>query len=126
MAVAALMSGCLGADDEPRPASAASREISEVVHRLEEATLRGDWATLCEDLFSAAARARAGGPDCARLTREAGREIRRPSIQITAIRVRGARAAVDVRTRAAGQAEADDVLELRREGGEWRLEALGG
>jgi hypothetical protein len=126
MAVAALAPGCLGADEEARPATGAPREIAEVVQRLERATLRGDWTALCEDLFTEAARARAGGPDCARLTGEAGRAIRRPAIEIRAIRVRGARAFADVRTRAAGQAEVADVVELRREGGEWRVEALGG
>jgi hypothetical protein len=39
--------------------------------------------------------------------------------------LRGARARVEVTTRAAGQAELPDVLELRRERGEWRVEALG-
>ncbi|MGH2847314.1 MAG: hypothetical protein ACRDL0_15055, partial [Thermoleophilaceae bacterium] len=69
---------------------------------------------------------RAGGDDCERLTRSAAEGIARPSIQVRAIAVEGQRARVEVTTRASGQAEVPDVLELRREDGEWRVEALGG
>jgi hypothetical protein len=126
MALAAFGSGCLGDDEQPPRAQGAPREIAEVVHRLERATARGDWATVCRELFTTAARRRAGGADCARLTGEAGEGIARPAIEITAIRVRGERAEAHVRTRARGQAEVADVLALRRERGEWRVDALGG
>jgi hypothetical protein len=126
MAVAAFLTGCLGTDEEPMPATGAAREVAAVVERLERATARGDYGTVCDDLFTAAARERAGGDDCERLTRSAAEGIRRPSIDIEAIEIRADRARVDITTRAAGQAEVPDVLELRREGGEWRVEALSG
>jgi hypothetical protein len=126
MAAAALVTGCLGDEEAPRPATGAAREVAVVVERLERATAAGDWRTICEELLTGAARRRAGGTDCVRLTREAAREIERPAIRITAIRVRGASAQARVRTRAAGQAEVADTIELRREGGEWRVEALAG
>jgi stress response protein SCP2 len=44
---------------------------------------------------------------------------------LESIRIRGDAARVEVTTGAAGQAEVPSVLELRREGGEWRVEALG-
>jgi hypothetical protein len=124
MAVAVILAGCLGGDDEPRPASGAPKEIAEVVERLERAVAEGDYATVCEDLFTAAARERAGGEDCERQTGEAAEEIARPRIDVEAIEVRGDRARVRVTTRATGQAEVPDALELRREEGEWRVEAL--
>jgi hypothetical protein len=126
MAVAAFLTGCLGADEEPVPATGAARDVAVVVERLERTTARGDFATVCDDLFTAAARERAGGDDCERLTRSAAEEIRRPSIEIEAIDIRAGRARVEITTRAAGQAEVPDVLELRRERGEWRVEALTG
>jgi hypothetical protein len=126
MAVAAVGSGCLGGDEAPRPATGAAREIAVVVERLERATAAGDWRALCDELLTEAARRRAGGPDCVRLTREAAGRIERPAIRITAIRVRGTSARVGVRTRARGQAAVADVLELRRQDGEWRVDALGG
>ena len=124
MAVAALLPGCLGGDDEAVPAGGAARSIATVVERLERATAKGDYATVCDELFTAAARERAGGPDCERLTRSAGEGIARPRIEIDAIEIEGARARVEIVTLAEGQAEVPDVLELRREAGGWRVEAL--
>jgi hypothetical protein len=124
MALAALLAGCLGADEEPRPAAGAPREIAEVVQRLERATARQDYATICEELFTAAARERAGGDDCERLTRSAAAGIARPRIEVKAIAVQGERARVEIVTRASGQAAVPDELELRREQDGWRVEAL--
>jgi ketosteroid isomerase-like protein len=124
MAVAAFLAGCLGSDEEPRPASGAPRDIAAVVERFERATAERDFATVCDDLFTAAARERAGADDCERLTRSAAAGISRPRIETKAIEVQGDRARVEVTTRATGQAPVPEVLELRREGGEWRVEAL--
>jgi hypothetical protein len=130
MAVGGILTltGCsLGADEEPQRAAGPPAEIAAVVQRLERATAQRDWKTVCVELFTAAARERAGGGDCARLLREAAANVRRPEIEIRGIRVReGGRASVDVRTRAAGQQAVSDVLELRDEDGEWRVEALTG
>jgi hypothetical protein len=126
MALAVILTGCLGADEEPVPAGGAARDVAAVVDRLERATAEKDFATVCDELFTAAARERAGGRECPRLTGSAAEEIARPRIEIKAIEIRPGRARVDVVTRAAGQAEVPDVLELRREQGEWRVEALGG
>jgi hypothetical protein len=124
MAVALLGSGCLGADEEPEAVRGAPREIAQVVERLERATAAGDFAAVCDDLFTAAARERAGGDDCVGLTRSAAEGIERPSIALHAIQVEGERARVRVTTRASGQAEVPETIELRREEGEWRVEAL--
>ena len=124
MAVAAFLAGCLGADEEARPASGAPRDIAVVVQRFEQATAERDFAALCDELFTAAARERAGGDDCERLTRSAAAGIARPRIETKAIEVEGDTARVEVTTRATGQAPVPEVIELRREGGEWRVEAL--
>jgi hypothetical protein len=126
MAFAAFLAGCLGADEEPRPATGAPRAIAEVVQRLERATADRDFSVVCRDLFTAAARQRAGGRDCERLTRSAAAGVERPSLDLVGIDLEGASARVRVRTRATGQAARSDVLLLRRERGEWRVDALGG
>jgi hypothetical protein len=125
MAVAAFLTGCLGADEEPAPAGGAARDVAGVVERLEKATADGAFRTVCDELFTAAARERAGGEDCERLTRSAAEGIARPRIDIHAMELRRDLARVEITTRAAGQAEVPGVLELRREQGEWRVEALG-
>jgi hypothetical protein len=124
MAVALISSGCLGADEETRPAGGAPRAIAEVVGRLEQATAERDFAAVCEDVFTAAARERAGGEDCERRSRAAAADIRQPSLEIRSIEVSGARARVEVTTRAGGGSALREVLELRLEEGEWRVEAL--
>jgi hypothetical protein len=124
MAVAAFLAGCLGGDDDPMPAGDAARSIAAVVERLERATARGDFATVCDELFTAAARERAGGADCERLTRSAAEGIASPRIDVSAIDIQAGRAEVEIVTRAEGQAAVPDVLELRRETDGWRVEAL--
>jgi hypothetical protein len=124
MAVAAFLTGCLGEDEEVVPVGGAARSIAAVVERLERATARGDFATVCEELFTAAARERAGGADCERLTRSAAEGISHPRIDVRAIEIEAGRARVEIVTRAEAQAAVPDVLELRRESDGWRVEAL--
>jgi hypothetical protein len=124
MAVAVISSGCLGGDEETRPAGGSPREIAEVVQRLEEAVAERDFATVCEDVLTADARERAGGDDCEAEIRSAAEDVARPSLEMRAIEVKAESARVDVTTRASGQPELPEVLELRHEDGEWRVEAL--
>lgn len=122
-----LLGGCsLGADEEPRPATWAAQESASVVSRLERSSARHDWRTLCDELLSSAARGRAGGADCARLLRSSGEGVRRPRIELLGIELKGERARARVRTSARGQAALRDSIELVRERGEWRIEALSG
>ena len=116
--------GCLGGDDEPQPASGAAREVAAVVEHLERATREADFADVCEDILTAAARERAGGQECERQVSSAAEGVERPTIEIAAIDVKDDRASVEVRTEATGQAEVSDTLTLRNEGGEWRVQAL--
>src|SRR5215207_4426106 len=83
------------------------------------------YRTICDRLFTAQARKRAGGGECARQLGSAAEGVRRPRIEIEAIDVEGNRAAVKVRTRADGQARLTDALQLRRQRGRWLIEALG-
>jgi hypothetical protein len=81
--------------------------------------------TICDQLFTAQARKRAGGAECARQLRSATEGVKNPSIEIEAIDVKGNSATVKVRTHADGQARVTDELRMRRQGGRWLVEALG-
>ena len=60
-------SGCsLGGDDEAKPASGPPAQIAATVDRLERAVAERDYDTVCAQLFTAQARKRAGGAECAR------------------------------------------------------------
>jgi hypothetical protein len=117
--------GCsLGADEEPQPVSGAPKAIVATVERLERAVAERDYATVCGRLFTAKARERSGGGECAAQLRSAAEGVSRPSIRIEGIDVKGDRASVRVATQAQGQARLTDTLELRRQGGRWLIEAL--
>jgi hypothetical protein len=116
--------GCSLGNTESKPATGPAREVAKVVDRLESATAKGDWRAVCDDLFTARARASAGGRDCpAQLRSDAG-HLSRPRIDVLRITLKGRTAAVRVRSRAAGQPPLQDVIELRREGGKYRIDAL--
>jgi hypothetical protein len=120
------LSGCsLGGDDETKPASGAPAEVAATVDRLERAVAEREFATICEQLFTAKARQRAGGDECARQLRSAAEGVERPSIEIEAIDVEGNSATVRVQTEAEGQARVSDELQLRLQDGRWLVEALG-
>jgi hypothetical protein len=127
MAMVAMLApmGCsLGGDEEPQPVSGVPKEIAATVEQLERAVASQDFAEVCDELFTKAARQRSGGRDCAQQLRVAAGEVSRPRIEIGGIAVKGDRAVVTVITRAAGQARVSDELRLRREGGGWRVESL--
>ena len=127
MAAVAILApiGCsVGADEEPQPVSGVPKAIAATVDRLERAVAAHDYETVCGQLFTASARRRAGGAECAAQLGSAGEGVRRPKIEIRGIDVKGSRATVRVATQADGQALVGDTLELRREGGRWLVEAL--
>jgi hypothetical protein len=125
IAVCALLGGCsLGDDEEPKPIAGSAKDVAQAIEELERATRAGDWATVCDELFSAAALERAGGRDCERLLRETADEVRRPDIRLLAIDLEGERARARVRTRSAGHGPVEETVVLVRERGEWRIESL--
>ena len=114
-----------GGEDDPQPVKGAPRDVSRVVTELDVATRKGQYGRICDELFTASARRRAGGKECASLLGATARELRNPSIELISIRVTSKQAVARVRTRASGQAPIVDQLVLRREGGAYRIEALG-
>jgi hypothetical protein len=123
----ALAAGCGGGKNPaPKPISGPAKEVADVVKRLERATARRDFATICNDLLASATRSQAGGPDCVRVLGARASGVKRPRIAIQAIEVAGNSAQARVRTTASGQAPTTDVVRLIREGGHFRISSLGG
>src|SRR5215211_5057916 len=91
-------SGCaLGGSAEPKGAKGAAREAAAVVERLERASARGDWDSVCAEIFTAGARKRAGGRDCPRLLRSDAGRLTQPRIDVVRVTVKGRGLAVRVR-----------------------------
>jgi hypothetical protein len=126
-AVLLVAAGCGGGGKSaPKPISGPAKEVATVVQRLQKATAEHDFATICDHLLAAATRRQAGGANCARVLGERAAGVHRPRIRIEAIEVTGNRAQARVRTTAGGQAATTDVIRLVREGGRFRIAALGG
>ena len=125
--LAVALAGCDGGspDDDPKPVEGAAKGVAEAVSRLEVTTRERDYTAICDDLFTASARRRAGGEDCAELLRSQAGDVRRPSIRVVSIRIEGEKAEALVRTRAEGQDAVEETVELLREGGGYRISALG-
>jgi hypothetical protein len=127
MAVGAFLAplGCsLGGDEEPKPVTGVPKEIAATVDRLERAVAGRDYETICNQLFTAQARKRAGGDECVSQMSSAAEDVRRPSIRIKRIEVNADNATVEVVTQAEGQARVTDSLDLRRSEGAWLIDAL--
>jgi hypothetical protein len=124
--VCLLTAGCGGGGNpRPKPISGPAKQVAGVIERLQKATAKGDFVTVCDDLFAAATRRQAGGADCASVLTARARGVRRPRIVIRSITVQGTRAQVQVRTTASGQAATNDVITLVRERGQFRVLSLG-
>ncbi len=123
----ALLPGCsLGGDEEPERSSGAPVEIATLVRQLDLATQRRDAAQVCRDLLTRAARERMGGERCAARVGRALARVRRPRVELRAIKLSGdgGLATVRVRTESARSRPRDERLELRHVNGEWRVEAF--
>ena len=121
-----LVAGCGDSSHpKPKPISGEAKEVAGVVQRLEKATAKRDFATICDDILTATTRKQAGGDQCPAVLDARARGVRRPRIVIKAIEVQGPKAQATVRTTATGQAPTTDVILLVRENGEFRVSSLG-
>ena len=87
--------------------SGVPKQIAATVDRLGRAIADRDFDEVCDKLFTAAARKRAGGSECATQMTAAAEGVRNPAIEIRGIDVQGNRATVKVATTAEGQARLD-------------------
>jgi hypothetical protein len=88
--------------------------VAETVQELDRAVRKRDWRTVCDRLFTAAARERAGGRDCARLLGSSAGRLRGARIELVEIVIKGDTAEARVRSRAGGQRALTETLTLKR------------
>lgn len=124
LGIVALWALLGGGDDPPKEASGTSKEVANVVTRLERATQRRQFNVLCDDLFTRSARERAGGKDCVALLRETAKDVRKARIRLLDVEVDGNRARARVRTTSEGQRAVEETIDLVRERGRFRISAL--
>ena len=118
--------GSGGSDDDPQPITGPGKQVADVVTRLERATRGRRFDVVCDELFTRAARSRAGGRNCVRLLRSTAEDVRRPRIRLLDVRIKGDRAEARVRTLAEGQTAVEETIDLLRERGGYRIASLRG
>jgi hypothetical protein len=126
LGVACLLAGCADEETTSAPPTIAqpAKRAASVVDRLEQALRAREYATICDELFTPTARARAGGRRCAAELAADARDLRRPQVRPLSIRIAGPRADVRIRSRVAGQRAVEETLRLERSGGTYRISAL--
>jgi hypothetical protein len=126
LAATLVRGGSEDSDDAPRPIRGSGKQVAQVVTQLELATRRRQFGVVCDELFTRAARTRAGGNNCVRLLSSTAKDVRRPRIRLLGVEVNGNRAEARVRTLSQGQAAVEETIDLERERGRYRIAALRG
>ncbi len=103
------------------------KEVRTVVSRFAVATAEKDYQAICDDLFSPALadNTEQYGLPCELALKKGFEGVVTPKLAIRGITVKGDNAKVRVHSTAANQPASDDVLSLARDGGAWRITALG-
>jgi hypothetical protein len=123
VALALVAAGCGGGGGDAKPIAGEPKKVVAVVDRLDGAIRGHSWQAVCA-LFTPAALRRSGGRDCPRQLADDGAGVKRSRIRVLGVAVHGRRAAVKVRTRAAGQGSIDETIGLIRNGRQWQIESL--
>ena len=119
------LAGCGGGGDD-EPAGGLAQEAGAVVKQLERSIREGDFQRVCSELLSSEVRRQVGGGECPAMLERTSAGVKRPRIEVKAIKIEGAMASVDVVTLAKGQAPAEDTIRLVRENGAYRISSLSG
>ena len=125
LAATLAMSGCGGGDDEA--AAIDPREsVAAAVDELEDAIRTRDYRRVCERLFSAEGRRRAGGEECQSRLARTSRGVRDPRLDLVSVDFEERGAIAHVRASADGERPAIDVVQLVSAAGGYRVESLSG
>jgi ketosteroid isomerase-like protein len=101
--------------------------VRDVLAKLADATAKKDYARLCDEVFAPELlkRVSRAGATCQDALRAGLNEVRSPKLVVRRVTVKGDRAQATVRTSATGQAASNDVVNLAKTRGEWRVVSLG-
>ena len=122
--VAVVVARVSGRQDTPR-VSGDARAVVTTVMQFETALAGRDWAGICTRLYSARARAAAGGARCATNLAQSAGGLRDPRVRIVSVVVRGSAATVTVAASVNGKPPVTDAIQLVREDGRYKIVSAG-
>jgi hypothetical protein len=114
-----------GSGDRPRKASGAPKAITDTIFAFRRALAAGDFETICNKLFTAQARAAAGGDSCPSVLQQTAGGVEDPQVKIVSITLRGNTATALVSASTAGDKPVQDTITLQRVGDEYRIVSAG-
>jgi len=115
-----------GADKSALVKGSEAKDAVAVVQGYSTALGRHDWSTICNRIYTAAARAARGGTSCPAGLAQAAGNVSSPQLRILSIDIHGQQATAQVVASVNGQAPIKNTIQLVREGGGWRIAAAGG
>jgi hypothetical protein len=119
-----LLVSC-GTSHHRKPLTGPAKQIGDTVSALQRDLLTRNWADVCNVIFSAQARAQAGGAaGCQDFVASGAAGLRGERIRVRKIEVQAPNATADVLTTADGQAPVAETIQLVLEGGRYRISAL--
>jgi hypothetical protein len=113
-----------GTKTSKKHARGPAQQVAETVNALQHDLVTRNWVDICEQVFSAQARAQAGGDGCTNYVKRGSEGLRAERIRIRSIDVRAGKASADVTTSAEGQAPVRETIDLVLENGRFRISAL--
>ena len=122
--LAVLVARISGREETPRVSGDAKAVVATVME-FERALAGRDWAGICTRLYTARARAAAGGARCPSNLAQSAGPLRDPRVKIVSVVVRGEAATVTVAASVDGRAPVTDAIQLVREGGQFRILSAG-
>jgi hypothetical protein len=114
-----------GGGDKPRQVSGAPKAVADTIFAFRRALAAGDFDTICNKLFTAQARAAAGGDRCPSVLQQTAGGVQDPQVRIVSITLRGNSATALVSASTAGDKPVQDTITLVRVGTGYRIVSAG-
>jgi hypothetical protein len=121
---ALTLAACGGASPERSDAD----RVRDTLAAFGQASAKHDYRRVCAELLAKPVidSVRRAGLSCESAMKSALQGVQSPKLEVGEVTIKGNRASAKVHTTAANQPASDDTVALVREGGDWKIGALGG
>jgi hypothetical protein len=121
---ALTLAACGGAS----PKRSDADRVRDTLAAFGQASAKHDYRRVCAELLAKPVidSVRRAGLSCESAMKTALQGVQSPELQVGQVTIKGNRASAKVHTTAANQPASDDTVALVREGGDWKIGALGG
>jgi hypothetical protein len=121
---ALTLAACGGAS----PKRSDADRVRDTLAAFGQASAKHDYRRVCAELLAKPVidNVHRAGLSCESAMKTALQGVQSPKLEVREVTIKGNRASAKVHTTAANQPASDDTVALVREGGDWKIGALGG